>query len=84
MTINFPKIISIFSGYFLAITIWTISSTLTYALGTPAKSALVFDHETSEMILEKNPDTPIPPASMSKLMTLNMLFEALRQGQITL
>jgi len=84
MTINFPKIISIFSGYFLALTIWTISSTLTYALGTPAKSALVFDHETSEMILEKNPDIPIPPASMSKLMTLNMLFEALRQGQITL
>ena len=84
MTINFQKIISIFNGCFLALAIWTISSTLASALGTPAKSALVFDHETSEMILEKNPDMPIPPASMSKLMTLNMIFEALRQGQITL
>lgn len=84
MTINFQKIISIFTGCFLALAIWTISSTLASALGTPAKSALVFDHETSEMILEKNPDMPIPPASMSKLMTLNMIFEALRQGQITL
>ena len=84
MTINFQKIISIFTGCFLALAIWAISSTLASALGTPAKSALVFDHETSEMILEKNPDMPIPPASMSKLMTLNMIFEALRQGQITL
>ncbi len=27
---------------------------------------------------------PIPPASMSKLMTLNMLFEALQDGRVTM
>ena len=30
--------------------------------------------------MDKNADTPVPPASMSKLMTLNMLFEALRDA----
>ena len=64
--------------------IWINSSTLAFSIGTTAKSALVFDHETNEVILEKNADMPLPPASMSKLMTLNMIFEALRQGQITL
>ena len=64
--------------------IWINSSTLALSIGTTAKSALVFDHETNDVILEKNADMPLPPASMSKLMTLNMIFEALRQGQITL
>ncbi len=71
-------------SYFLALVIWISSATLTFSIGTLAKTALVFDHETKDMILEKNPDVPIPPASMSKLMTLNMIFEALRQGQINL
>ena len=35
------------------------------------------------VLLEKNADTPIPPASMSKLMTLYMLFEAIRDGRVT-
>jgi D-alanyl-D-alanine carboxypeptidase (penicillin-binding protein 5/6) len=27
---------------------------------------------------------PVPPASMSKLMTINMLFEALRDGRVAM
>ncbi len=34
-------------------------------------------------MLDKNADTPLPPASMSKLMTINMLFEALRDGRVS-
>ena len=34
--------------------------------------------------MDKNADEPLPPASMSKLMTLNMLFEALRDGRVTM
>src|SRR5690606_355448 len=39
---------------------------------------------TRTVLLEKNADQPLPPASMSKLMTLYMLFEALRDGRVTM
>jgi D-alanyl-D-alanine carboxypeptidase len=50
------------------------------AFETAAREALVIDDGTGMVMFEKNADTPIPPASMSKLMTLYMLFEALRNG----
>ena len=36
------------------------------------------------MLLSKDADQPLPPASMSKLMTLYVAFEALRDGRLTL
>lgn len=51
---------------------------------TRAKSAFVLDFTTGTVLLEKNADQPLPPASMSKLMTLYMLFEALRDGRVSL
>lgn len=55
-----------------------------YALDTPARAAIVVDYDTGAVLLSKNADEPLPPASMSKLMTLNMVFEALEAGRITL
>ena len=52
------------------------------AFDTKARAALVVDMMSGAVLLEKNADTPIPPASMSKLMTLNMVFEALEQGRL--
>ena len=43
----------------------------------------MIDDTTGMVMYEKNADTPIPPASMSKLMTLYMLFEAIRDGRVT-
>ncbi len=54
------------------------------AYETTASSAFVLDVGTGTILLEKNPDLPLPPASMSKLMTLNLLFEALRDGRVTM
>ena len=51
---------------------------------TRAGSAVVIDHNTGQVLLSKNADVPLPPASMSKLMTLNMAFEALEDGRLTL
>ncbi|CTQ50857.1 D-alanyl-D-alanine carboxypeptidase family protein [Jannaschia donghaensis] len=51
---------------------------------TQAGSAVVLDHNTSQVLLSKNAEVPLPPASMSKLMTLNMTFEALEDGRLTL
>jgi D-alanyl-D-alanine carboxypeptidase (penicillin-binding protein 5/6) len=51
---------------------------------TRAKAAFMVDLTTGTVLLEKEADVPLPPASMSKLMTLNMLFEALQDGRVTL
>lgn len=54
------------------------------AFDTRARAAWVYDLTTHTVLLEKDADIPLPPASMSKLMTLNMLFEALRDGRVTM
>ncbi|MEM8776246.1 MAG: D-alanyl-D-alanine carboxypeptidase family protein [Pseudomonadota bacterium] len=54
------------------------------AFDTTAKAAFVLDMETGTILLSKNADEALPPASMSKLMTLYVAFEALKSGQITL
>lgn len=54
------------------------------AFETNATAAWVFDVGTHTVLMDKNAQIPLPPASMSKLMTLNMLFEALRDGRVTL
>lgn len=54
------------------------------AFETKARSAFVMDLGTGTVLLAKNADTPLPPASMSKLMTLYMAFEAIRDGRLSL
>lgn len=53
------------------------------AFDTTARAAVVYDLTTNTVLLERSPDVPLPPASMSKLMTINMLFEALADGRVT-
>ncbi|SES32846.1 D-alanyl-D-alanine carboxypeptidase (penicillin-binding protein 5/6) [Tranquillimonas rosea] len=54
------------------------------AFETTARAAYVYDMTTGTELLAKNANEPLPPASMSKLMTLNMLFEALHDGRVTM
>jgi D-alanyl-D-alanine carboxypeptidase (penicillin-binding protein 5/6) len=54
------------------------------AFETSARAAYVVDVTTGTVLLNKNADTPLPPASMSKLMTLYVAFEAVRSGRLSL
>ena len=54
------------------------------AFETRATAAWVYDMTNDTVLFEKNADVPLPPASMSKIMTLYMLFEALADGRVTL
>lgn len=54
------------------------------AIDTPAASAIVVEVQTGKVLFEKNADTPMTPASMSKLMTLYLLFERLKDGSLSL
>ncbi|MDZ5697714.1 D-alanyl-D-alanine carboxypeptidase family protein [Chelativorans sp. M5D2P16] len=51
---------------------------------TKAKQAYMIDAETGTVLLSKNPDTPFPPASIAKLMTMEVVFEALKSGRLSL
>ncbi|HAT08905.1 MAG TPA: D-alanyl-D-alanine carboxypeptidase [Rhodobiaceae bacterium] len=53
------------------------------AIETKASYALLLDVETGVALFEKNADARMSPASMSKLMTVLMAFEALESGAIS-
>ncbi len=55
-----------------------------WAFETRATSAWVYDMTTHTVLMDKNGEVAVPPASMSKLMTINMVFEALRDGRVTM
>jgi D-alanyl-D-alanine carboxypeptidase (penicillin-binding protein 5/6) len=51
---------------------------------TPARAAIMVDLQSHQVLFAKNPDEPLPPASMSKLMTAYMVFERLKDGRLSL
>ena len=54
------------------------------AFETRATAAWVYDITTHTVLMDKNGEQSLPPASMSKLMTVNMLFEALKDGRVSM
>ncbi len=51
---------------------------------TDAQHAYVVDYQTGAVLLDKGGDERIPPASTSKLMTIYLLFDALKRGDVKL
>lgn len=47
-----------------------------------ANAAILMDWATGQVLWEKNADTPIPPASLTKLMTLHIAFKKLAEGSL--
>lgn len=47
-----------------------------------APSAVLMEASTGKIIYEKDPDTPRPPASVTKIMTMLLIFDALEEGKI--
>jgi serine-type D-Ala-D-Ala carboxypeptidase (penicillin-binding protein 5/6) len=51
---------------------------------TKAKHAILMDGDANLVLYEKDADTLVPPASMSKLMTLAIVFRELKAGRLKL
>src|SRR5882757_4218881 len=51
---------------------------------TKATQAFMIDAETGTVLFSKDADQPIPPASMAKLMTMEIVFNALKSGRLKL
>ena len=54
------------------------------AIEAAAREAILVDATTGAVLLEKNADASMPPASMSKIMTAYLIFERLKDGRLSL
>jgi len=68
----------------LFVVLISMTSATAQAFETRAGAAYVIDHTTGTVLLNKNADELLPPASMSKIMTLYMAFEAIADGRLNI
>ncbi len=68
----------------LAVTLTFPHTGTAQGIETQAREAVVLDPQTDTVLLNKNADQSMPPASMSKMMTVYLLFESLKDGRVSL
>jgi len=62
----------------------TVQIPVSEALDTSAREAILIDFDTGAVLFEKDADKPMPPASMTKIMTVFMAFERLKDGRLSM
>lgn len=62
--------------------VFTVSLGQAQTFQTKAKQAIVMDFESGSVLFQKNADQAMPPASMAKLMTMEVVFDAIKRGQL--
>lgn len=70
--------------YFLLVLLVCPFSVFALDLASNAKSAIIMEPTTGKVIFEKNSNERLEPASMTKIMTLLLTFEAIDNGKISL
>ena len=79
------KHLALFTAFFIALGgVLTGAPREAKAFDTQAEFAVLMDYESGTVLWGKKPDEQMHPASMSKLMTLEMLFHALENGSVTM
>lgn len=68
---------------FVALFLMT-SRVIAIDFSTKAKQAYLIDARTGTVLFAKNENDLIPPASLAKIMTMEVVFDALKKGEITL
>jgi serine-type D-Ala-D-Ala carboxypeptidase (penicillin-binding protein 5/6) len=68
----------------IATALLVCASASAQSIDTPARNAYVLDLATNTVLLSKTANAPMPPASMSKLMTVYMVFERIKKGSLNL
>jgi D-alanyl-D-alanine carboxypeptidase len=62
----------------------TLAAPATAQIGSPRYAAIVVDNRSGNVLVSANADETRHPASLTKMMTLYMVFEALREGRLDL
>ncbi|TPK49831.1 D-alanyl-D-alanine carboxypeptidase [Mesorhizobium sp. B2-5-4] len=78
------RLLQPFAGFFLLGLLLTLSPAQAQLFETKAAQAFMIDADTGTVLFSKDADKPIPPASMAKLMTMEVVFNALRSGRLKL
>ena len=68
----------------LALLTFSVAAQAQVPLETVAKNAYIVDYETGQVLFNKAGDEKMPTSSMSKTMTMYMVFDALKSGKLTL
>ncbi|MDC0060453.1 D-alanyl-D-alanine carboxypeptidase [Pelagibacteraceae bacterium] len=70
---------------FLTILIsFILFSSKLYAIDTKAEQAIVMDFDTNEILFEKNSNLKTPPASMTKIMTVYVAFDRIKNTDLSI
>jgi len=51
---------------------------------TLAKQAVIIENATGDVLFAKDADAPMPTSSMSKVMTMYLVFEAVKEGRLSM
>lgn len=78
------KIICFFVAVFVALQSNIVFAENEVNLGLNAKSAILMEQETGNILYESNIDEQLPIASVTKIMTLLLIMEAVDDGRLTL
>lgn len=73
-----------FASHLIMLLIIGMVSARAEPFATKATEAFVVDVETGTVLLSKNPDRLVPPASLAKMMTMAVVFDAIRSGKLSL
>ena len=62
----------------------TLATPAAALIETGAEHGLIMDAQTGQVLWQKDGMVPMPPASMSKLMTIDLLFSRIKDGRVKL
>ena len=60
-----------------------LASAPVYTAEVDARACILMDAKTGAVLYEKNADEALPPASVTKVMTMLLIFEAIDSGLIS-
>lgn len=85
MRTSIRRFLMVLAGLFsLSLAVLSAGSALAQLYETKAKTAMLIDFDTGTVLFEKDADTKFPPASLAKLMTMEVVFNALKTGKLKL
>ncbi|MGX9573901.1 D-alanyl-D-alanine carboxypeptidase family protein [Mesorhizobium sp. f-mel] len=67
-----------------ALLLFSLAPAAAQLFETKAAQAFMIDAETGTVLFSKDADRPIQPASLAKLMTMEVVFNAIKSGRVTL
>lgn len=76
------RLVSVFIS--LVVIVWAPMAAQAQAFETKAKQVYLIDAETGTVLFAKDENAAVPPASLAKLMTMDVVFDAIGKNELTL